>query len=325
MRLLTLLGCALLCACTRATPTKAPVSPAAPAVKATAARSTLFELPSLGVQLQAPCAMELVEHEQHVQDGPMHMRGAGCTDGTQAYAIARFFRDGRDRAKDDAMLANSRKELRSVSREALGTMGEWACVDVEGVGSDGQNAWLRTVAVGDGFWIFRVGREKGPLDHDRARAFLDSIVLEQTWSERAFPEAHVSVLLPDGAVNVGSKALHGEDFTLAHGSWLGGKENRMFFIWSKPVSGDASVEQRMDAAQAALIDRGNRLIWQAPLEVDGARGRDFLMQSRDSWMRLRIVVTDTELFLLQASAASKDALLDPSVPRFLSSLRWFTS
>lgn len=304
-------------------PPKLQVSPPAFAAKAKAPPSLAFELPALGVHLQAPCAMDFIEREQPVQDGPMHMRGAGCTDGTQTYTIARFFRDGRDRATDETMLANSRKALKSIAREARSKMGEWACLDVEGVGSDGQTAWFRTVIVGDGFWMFRIGRETGSLDHDRARAFLDSIVLEQTWSERAFPEAHLSVLLPDGAVHLDSKALHGEKFALADGSWLGGSENRVFFVWSKPVSGNAPAEERMDAVQTTLIDQGNRLIWQAPVEVDGARGRDFLMQGKDTWTRLRVVVTNTDVYLLQASAISKDALLDPSVPQFLSSLRWF--
>lgn len=275
------------------------------------------------MRLQAPCIMDLVENEQQVKDGPLHMRGAGCTDGTQTYTIARFFRDGRDRALDETMLANSRKTLKSIAREERSKVGEWACLDLEGVGSDGQATWFRTVVVGDGFWMFRIGREAGSLDHDQARAFLDSIVLEQTWSQRAFPEAHLSVLLPDGAVHLDSKALHGEEFTLADGSWLGGKENRVFFVWSKPVSGTATPEERMDAVQAALINEGNRLIWQAPIEVDGARGRDFLMQGKNNWTRLRVVATDTDVYLLQASAVSKDALLDPSVPQFLSSLRWF--
>jgi hypothetical protein len=267
--------------------------------------------------------MELVEQEQPMQDGPMHMLGSGCSDGIQDYNVARFFRDGRDRASDDKILANTRQALKSVSREARASLGEWPCVDVEGVANGGQAVWIRSVVVGDGFWILQVQRATGSLDRARARAFFDSIVLNQTWSVHAFPEAHLSVLLPDGAVRLDKKALRGEDFTLAAGSWLGGSEKRGFVVWSRPLLGNMTADERMDNVQTTMNNDGNRLIWQAPIEVDGARGRDFLMQSKDSWMRLRMVITDTDLYLLQASAVSKSALLDPSIPPFLSSLRWF--
>ena len=323
MKLPLLLGCVLLCGCTHPTSSKLQSPHVAPTVTPTVTPTTGFELPSLGVQLRAPCTMEIVEHEQPMQDGPMHMRGSACTDGTQYYNVARFFREGRDRAKDGTMLDNTRKALKSISREARSNVGEWASVDLEGVANDGKTVWIRNIVMGDGFWILQVERPTGSLDHDRARAFLDSIVLTQTWSVHAFPEANLSVSLPDGAVRFGKKALHGEEFTVAEGSWLGGSETRMFAVWGRPLLGNTTPDERMDTVQSTLNEQGNRLIWQAPIEVDGARGRDFLMQSKASWMRLRMVITDTDLYLLQASAASKDALLDPSVPRFLSSLRWF--
>jgi hypothetical protein len=86
-----------------------------------------------------------------------------------------------------------------------------------------------------------------------------------------------------------------------------------------------SSDERLDAALNGMIDEGYRLVWQAPLVVDGAPGRDFLMQDAAdaTWTRLRVVVNGADLYMLQAAATSKEGLLDESVPRFMASLRWY--
>lgn len=300
-------------------PKAAPIAVTQPAPAAHA----LLELPALGLTLRPPGPVEIVATEQKVEDGPLQGAGVFCSVGSQDYLAVRYFRSGRDRASDDDALDHVRKSLK-VSREAPISTGEWRGLELEGLSARGRDVWMRVYAVGDGMWLTQVEHSAGgQLDRAAARAFLDSIALTQPWSVRAFPESHFSVLLPDGGVQLDKEAMKLEGFTTGLGSWLGGVEGRLFFVATMPLAGEEAPDDRMDRAVGELTRAGNRVIWEGPFVFDGARGRDFLMQGHDSWTRLRIIITDTDLYMLQANARTKQGLLDTSVPRFMSSLRWF--
>jgi hypothetical protein len=283
----------------------------------------LLELPALGLALRPPGPAAIVETEQTVADGPMLGAGVFCAVEGQEYLAVRYFRGGRDRAGDDEALGHIRKSVK-VSRDAPAKMGEWRGLELEGMMDTGRPVWMRAFLAGDGLWLVQVQAPVGgKLDREPARAFLDSVVLTQPWSVHAFPESHFSVLMPDGGVEMDKAALNLEDFPTGQGSWLGGVESRSFVVASAPLEGESSPDERMDLTVKALVQAGNRLIWEGPFEFDGARGRDFLMQGNDTWFRLRVVVTNTDLFMLQASARTKQGLLDESVARFMASLRWY--
>jgi len=104
----------------------------------------------------------------------------------------------------------------------------------------------------------------------------------------------------------------------ANFSWLGGSAARTFMVFDFTL-GDAPAtpDERLDRATQRLVDDGNRVIWQSAVNVDDARARDVLFQSAHNWMRMRIIVTAGDVYLLQATANSKPAILDDSVTRFL--------
>jgi len=305
---------------------KAPHIPAqnAPAVaKVAVATQPIVEVAALGLQVRLPGPAELFDSDSRAADGPMRTQGAGCTLGKQSYYVARTFRAGRDRIKDEALLKNAKNTLKTVSREAPVVQGEWSGVELEGTDNAGHGAWLRMYAVGDGFWIAQVQGPDSAFDRAAGRTFFDSIVFSQPWSVHAFPEGHFSALLPDGGVRLDKKTLHAEHYTVAEMDWLGGTQARAFGVWAIPLEGNAPADERMDRASESLTQDGHRVVWQAPIIVDAARGRDFLSQKDDAWTRIRVIVTATDLYMLQAVAHTKEALLDESVPRFLASLRWY--
>jgi hypothetical protein len=320
-------GWALLCfafGCTHARPPQAPRAHAAPVLAPAPPLNPRLELPALGLEVRPPAPMELFENDAPLPDGMMHTQGVACSVGTQDYFVARYFRGARDRAKDEIMLENAKHALAVVSRATPIKMGEWSGIELEGKTKNQHDAWLRFYVVGDGFWIAQVERSDGALDRVAARAFFDSIVLRQPWSVHAFPEAHFSALMPDGGVRLGKKELNGGDFTVAEASWLGGSETRAYFVWAIPLGeGSLTPDERMDRGLEALGRDGNRVVWQAPLSFDDARGRDILLQNKTSWARVRFLVTASNLYMLQAAARTKDDLLDESVLRFLTSIRWY--
>jgi len=310
--------------CTHARPPEAPAARTVPVLAQAAPLSPLLELPALGLQVRPPAPMDLFESDAPLPDGMMHTEGVACSVGTQDYFVARYFRGARDRAKDEVMLENAKHALAAVSRATPIKMGEWPGIELEGKTKSKHDAWLRFYVVGDGFWIAQVERSDGALDRTAARAFFDSIVLRQPWSVHAFPEAHFSALMPDGGVRLGKKELNASDFTVAEASWLGGSETRAYFVWAIPLDeGSLSPDERMDRGLEALNRDGNRVVWQAPLAFDDARGRDILLQGKSSWTRVRFLVTGTNLYMLQAAARTKDDLLDEAVLRFLTSIRWY--
>ncbi len=319
---LSVLG--LLVGCAQARPAAQPSATTSATAAAAPAASPLFELPYIGLKARPPGPVEIIETEQQVVDGTMRSRGISCWVGPQHYFVTRYTRGGRDRTKDEEFLQNAGKQLQSVSRKAPLRMGEFQGVELEGTGKSGESVWTRRWPAGDGFWVAQVQRKDGPLDKAPARAFLDSITFAQTWSVRAFPEAHFSVSLPDDAVRLDKATLKLEDFTVAEASWMGGVEERIFSVFARPMEESTeSADERMDRALEAMTRDGTRAIWQAPVVVDQARGRDFLLQGKNTWMRLRFVVDGTNLYVLQAASRTKEGLSDESVPRFLASLRWY--
>lgn len=316
------LACVLLLACTRALPPKALVSQ--PASARTSEGGVSVELPRIGVRLRAPVAMKPFEFDQQASDGPMHVEGVQCEVGTQTFSVLRYFREGRDRVADAQLLAGGRNTFESVSRESELWLGEFRGLELEGTTKKGAYNWLRAYALGDGFLLAQVIQSKGAVERNSARAFLDSIAIVVPWSVQAFPAAQLSVWLPQGGIRLDEKALSAESFALAEGIFLGGKENRIYVVYSMPLSGEKmNPDERMDVGAEALIEKGTRIVWQGPIEFEGARGRDYLLESTGSWQRLRMVLTDTDLYMLQASATSKSALLNDDVQRFLDSLRWY--
>jgi len=268
--------------------------------------------------------MELFEHEIQAQDGPVRTTGAICTVNSQEYSVTRLFREGRNRGTDDVILASAKNNFKTVSRETPLRMGEWQGVQLEGTNNHEHLTRMRLFVMGDGFWIVQVQRAAGSIDEAAASEFLDSIVLTQPWSVHAYPEGHFSALMPDGGVKLDRKALGTEDFAVAEALLTGGSEMRIFYLFDLPLADNSSTpDERMDRALSAITGAGGRVIWQAPVDVDAARGRDFLVQAKGFWMRLRFIVTSTDLYTMQAVARTKEGLADPSVPRFLASLRWY--
>lgn len=324
MSLRSLFCCsALLWGCAHAPlPNSAP-HPAPGAAKQSADSPSNFELPLLGLRLRAPGPMAVFEHEIQAHDGPVRTTGATCTVNSQEYSVTRLFREGRNRATDDVIMASAKSNFKTVSREAPLRMAEWQGVQLEGTNKRERLTRMRLYVMGDGFWIAQVQRTAGSIDEAAASEFLDSIVLTQPWSVHAYPEGHFSALMPDGGVNVDRKALGSEDFLVAEGSLIGGSEMRSFYVFELPLADNGSTpDERMDRALSAITDAGGRVIWQAPVDFDAARGRDFLVQDKALWMRLRFIVTSTDLYMMQAVARTKEGLADKSVPRFLASLRW---
>jgi len=317
------LSALLLCGCAHAPQPHSPAPNAPPSAPVAAETKPALAVASLGLQVRLPSSAELFEFDTRAADGPVRTQGVGCTVDGQTYYVARYFRAGRDRPKDEALLKNLKGTLKTVSREIVITHGEWPGIELEGTDERGRVVWRHAIAIGDGFWLAEVQRSAGAFDRAAARAFFDSLVFGQPWSVHAFPEGHFSALMPDGGVLLGKQVLHSEDYTVAQLSWLGGTQARAFGVWSIPLEGDATPDERMERASQILTDDGSRMIWQAPVVVDDARGRDFLTQKSDTWTRIRVVVTATELYMLQATARTKDALLDESVPRFFDSLRWY--
>jgi hypothetical protein len=94
------------------------------------------------------------------------------------------------------------------------------------------------------------------------------------------------------------------------------RKSAFFAVYSMPLTGSGvTPDQRMDAGAQAMIDQGNRIVWQGPIEIDGARGRDYLLQASKTWTRMRLIITDADLYMLQAGATSKNALLQAAASR----------
>lgn len=327
-RLGSLLVSTLLLACAHAQPTKVvtPVPPRSAAAEKSATRGEPFELPALGLAGTAPCPPQSYELHFTIAEGPMDALGVSCSVDSDTFIVMRYFRRGRDRGDDETLLANSKNILTSITQEKRFTLGEMPGLELEGKSKKGEGIILRSYANGDGFWVAQVTHERdkpGSIDLTRARAFLDSLKLTQPWSLHAFPEAHFSVLFPDGGVQLDKESLKVEDADFADAVWLGGSERRVFVVWGWTLEGNATAEERLSEGTARVEQAGNRVVWQSPLVVDGVPARDILLQSEQSWMRMRLIVTGTNLYVLQASAKTKPAVLDDSVTRFLASFRTY--
>lgn len=269
-------------------------------------------------------AMTQFERSESASDGPVRVEGASCRVGTQQYSVLRYFRDGRPRASEAALLAGTRKLFKSVTREAALSLGEYNASEIEGTAADGSAAWVRAYPVGDGFLLAQVAQTQGAIERNSAREFLESVRFSPPWSVHAFPAGRFSAWLPDGSQEFDRTALHAENFAVARAFLLGGKEERLFLVYSAPLTGTGvTPDERMDRGAEAMMNSGTRIVWQGPLDVDAARGREYLLQMGKSWSRLRLVVTDADLYMLQANAASKSALLQSDVQEFLDSLRWY--
>jgi hypothetical protein len=265
------------------------------------------------------------EREESANDGATQVEGGLCTVGSEEFYVARYSREGRDRATDAKVLAGARAALAVVTREAAVTIGEFQGLELEGTTASRAQVWLRAFPVGDGLVLAQVSQKEGPLNRASAGAFLQSLTLAVPWSLRAFPEGHFSAWLPEGGIRLGRKQLKMPEAEVAEGVWLGGSEKRAFVVLSTRLdAAEVTAEERIERGEQAMVQDGSRVVWQAPVVVDGAQGRDFFTQTRDSWARLRIVVTNTDLYVLEAEARSKEALLNDDVTRFLSSLRWYS-
>jgi hypothetical protein len=317
------LACLAVVGCGHApVPQVARVTP--PARPMPADTSQPFQVPAIGLSGRAPAAAQVFELDTQASDGPMHVVGVSCEADGLVYTVARYFRGGRDRAADEQLLANSHKLLKSISRELRVDLGEMPGIELEGVATSGAPTILRSYVVGDGFWLAQVVRPPGQsaaVDSAKAQKFFAALSLVQPWSTHAFPEAHFSALLPDGGVRLARHGLHVDDADFAEAVWVGGASSRIFMVWGWALQGSATADERLDISTARLEQDGNRVVWQSPLVVDGARARDLLVQDARNWTRFRLIVTDSQLYILQATAKTKAAVLDDSVTRFLESFR----
>lgn len=279
------------------------------------------ELVRLGVRARGPCP--LAEFASPTGDKDVYFEGAGCRFDGQEFSVTRYLRYGKNRAADQKLFELSRKSFKTLARDAQLTLGEFRGVELEGTTPKGANMWERVFAVGDGFLIAQVSSVKGPIGRREAQGFFDSLEYAVPWSVHSFPNARLSVLFPDGGIRLDRQALHADTFVLAEASVLGGVEERSFAVYAAPLQGDADPETRFEAGSEAMIREGSRVVWQGPLSLEGVRGREYLMQSKSMWTRIRMLLSDTDLYMLQASALNKSALLDESVARFFDSLRFY--
>lgn len=281
----------------------------------------LTELALVGVTARFPAPARHFRRVEQNEHGSVITIGADATSDAAEYSLGRMFRDGGRRSKTDAK-AVAHAWFAEVHSERPTSLAGFSGYDILGTTKQGRAARLRIYEVGHGIVMATVVREGNVLDEKAARAFLDSVTIRTTWSVRAFPQGRLSVLLPDSAIELGPEQLGGEKYLIAHGVSLGNADDQLFAVYAVRLEGEIIPDRRLDLAAEAFLE-SSKLLRQEGLLYEGARSRDYLLQSDDHFQWIRLIVTETHLYVLLASTRSSATLHGEDVNRFFRSLTWY--
>lgn len=317
MRALSWLLVVSLTACARAvTPPSAPVpAPAAPR----------YELIGQGLSADFPSPPEQGT-VKNATSAPSTTYALVASAGPMEFALMRVSTNGRDRKPDavwlDSIMTRYTEVTRNEKIELAGFMGR----EFQGITSQDRAISGRVYIVGDSALMVLATAERGKLDTAAAQRFLASVRLELPWTVYVSAEEQFSVAAPSIAVELDPPPVSGVQLQ-GRVFYVGGVDRLIYFVTSaerdRTTTGDASEDDLLDAGVTAMLTAGATLIWQGPIELDGARGRDVLARIGDDFVRGRLVVTEGVVYTVAVSGRTKEAVTNPEANRFLGSLQWY--
>jgi hypothetical protein len=242
---------------------------------------------------------------------------------------------GRDRPKDAEWLSRMERSLKLQKRadvELSGMMG----VELAGK-QDGTSSLQRLFVRGDSLCTASLMDKSGrDIDEAVAARFFDSLRFEQPWYVFASPGERFSVAVPAHAIELVDPGDHedekegeadeeedtNEGFTM-HTFFVGGKDELAYWASSQvmfgPRSPDVTDDQILDIAMEAMAKQDNKLAFQAPIVVNGVRGREFLSTKGKGVYTGRLLLTSDFLYMLMIGANSREALQRAEKTRFYES------
>jgi hypothetical protein len=283
----------------------------------------LAEIPLAGASARFPAPARHFRSVKSNRDGTVVTVGATATSDAQEYTLGHLIRESAPRGTKLNAKALAHAWLAKVHSERPVSLAGFSGFDFAGTTQQGKAARLRIYEVGQGTVMATVVREGSALDETTARAFLDSLTIRTKWSVQAFPEGRFTALLPESGIEYGPKELEAEDYLVAYGASLGNAEDQLFAVYAVALEGEGvDPDRRLDVAAEKIVE-SSKLIWQQGLLYEGARSRDYLLQTDDQFQRIRLIITETHIYMLLASARSSATLLDEEVKRFFRSLTWY--
>jgi len=131
------------------------------------------------------------------------------------------------------------------------------------------------------------------------------------------PELGLSFALPDEAFPV-----PGDDGTRSF--YLGGTDEISFMVSVSPIA--AELQSTPDDVLNLVVEgheKAGKVAFSAPIELEGIRGREVLIDSASEHLRGRVDARGDRLLQTIVSSARKERLTEQDVKRFLDSLRWW--
>jgi hypothetical protein len=221
------------------------------------------------------------------------------------------------RVPDAQLLTLADKLVQKPVRRAPVELQGFRGVELAGESEAHRPKAIRAFAVGGSLLLLGVEATKGKIDDAMAEQFFASARLSVPWRVHPVPELALSVALPAEAFPLQSDEN-------ARTFYLGGKDELSFMVTSSPIA--AELQSTPDDALNLVVEsygKTGTLAWSAPLELEGIRGREVLVDSGKEHLRGRVYARGDRLLQTIASAARKERLTEEDVKRFLDSLRWW--
>jgi len=309
------IGLVVLTACAAHKPRPPAVAHAA--VHPVIGKSTRFELEGFGASAEFPTTPEARD------SGPKQTdvwTAELSVEGPTRLELSAVTLLGKDRPTDAEWLAKLQTQFAQTKLKDLELDG-FRGVEVSSL-KDGRKQLQRWWAIGDGLLIATASTAGERVDAALAQRFFDSVHIAPAFRIFAAAETRFSVKVPAHAIVSGKSADSAsretnECFTLGgvadHFYCISGYELEPGVVEAKDP------DQALDRAMDFIVKQGHQIIWQGPLQYEGARGREFLSKRKSTVFKGRVLINEHFVYVLMSGATTKEALEDDSTAEFFSS------
>jgi len=178
---------------------------------------------------------------------------------------------------------------------------------------------MRTFVVGGSLVTASVAAKSGALELSSAQEFVDSVRLDLPWRVQPIAALGVSVALPADVFSLEGRDEAPRIFI------MGGVDAVYYGVSATPIA--PALQATPDEALTLLLqttygERGE-MTFNAPLELEGSRGREVLAKIGKEYLRVRIYIHGDRLYQVMVSSTAKEQRTTSDAKRFLESLRWF--
>jgi hypothetical protein len=302
-------------ACSHALVPQPKVASAQASVATRTAPGERHELTGFGLSAQFPSEPKATTQAEEKDDFVLL-----AAEGPNSYALWALSMRSRDRPPDQKWYDGIRERMKA-TQSAETRLGTLRGVELSGK-IDGRASLTRVFAVGDTLLAAQVVGFKAPLDEPAAQRFFDSLQLEQPFRIYASATTKFSVMVPAHAIEVDKTEARPNRRSCTRLFFVGGDDKLGYWVSAEEVvdrNPDVKDDQILDAALDAMEKEGTHVTWQAPVQVEGARGRDFLAGTAHDMVMGRIWITEHFIYMLMVSGNSREAVQRAGAAKFYAS------